>query len=125
MTFLIIDDNPTDRLIARLTIQRKYDTAEIIEIECAQAGISWLVENSQKKNVLILLDIRMPEIDGFGFLSLYEQLSDSLKEDKEIIMISSTLDTIDIQRAHDHKCVKELLEKPLDLQKLIMVSELA
>ncbi|MGM0580885.1 MAG: response regulator [Bacteroidota bacterium] len=112
--FLIIDDNQTDRLITRLLLQQSFSNHEVVEVESAQAGIEWLKNNRSTEKVCILLDIKMPEINGFEFLNLYENLPNTVKQNTSIFMISSTLDPNDIKRANEHFYVQKLLEKPLD-----------
>ncbi len=112
--FLIIDDSETDRLITRLLLEDSYSNHKIVEVEGAQAGIAWLKRNVPTEKTCILLDIKMPEINGFEFLDLYDELSDSVKHNSTIFMISSSLDPNDIKRANEHYYVKNLLEKPLN-----------
>lgn len=112
--FLIIDDNQTDRLIARLLLENEYSGEKVVEAGSARDGIEWLKNNLPHQGLRILLDIKMPEIDGFGFLELYDELPDSVKQNTTVFMISSTLDPGDIQRANDNHYVKKLLEKPLN-----------
>nr|WP_294936669.1 response regulator [uncultured Flavobacterium sp.] len=79
-----------------------------------------MATRTSKKNnkviLVILLDIRMPEMDGFGFLSAYELLSEEIKRDTQIIMLSSTLDSNDIRKAKNNTYVKEIVSKPLPVE---------
>jgi response regulator RpfG family c-di-GMP phosphodiesterase len=59
----------------------------------------------------------MPEMDGFEFLLKYEMLSEELKKETQIFMLSSTLDPNDITRAKNNTYVKTLLSKPLPIKK--------
>ncbi|WP_296622389.1 response regulator [Marivirga sp.] len=112
--FLIIDDSETDRLITRILLEESYSNHEVVDVESANKGIEWLKNNIPEERMCILLDIKMPELNGFEFLNLYEELPESVKQNTTIFMISSTLDPNDIQRANDHLHVRKLLEKPFD-----------
>ena len=63
---------------------------------------------------LILLDLNMPEMDGWVFLSLLEER----KIDVDVVIISSTIDPSERARAHDFKSVKDFLTKPLTYDKI-------
>lgn len=56
-------------------------------------------------------------MDGFEFLLKYEMLSEELKKETQIFMLSSTLDPNDITRAKNNTYVKTLLSKPLAIKK--------
>lgn len=60
-TILIVDDNPNNVFTLRTLLTANLDT-EVIE---AESGMAALEKVSQQKIDLILLDIQMPELDGF------------------------------------------------------------
>lgn len=55
-------------------------------------------------------------MDGFEFLLVFETLSEKLKKETQIFMLSSTLDPNDITRAKNNQYVKALLSKPLPIK---------
>jgi len=123
--FLLIEDNVIDQLVTSQLLKRDLETAEISIVNNGREGIEWLYENKIGFDTLliILLDIRMPEMDGFEFLSEYEKLPEQYKKKTQIFMLSSTLDPEDIQRAKNNNYVQKLLEKPLavkELKKMIL-----
>lgn len=113
--FLLIEDNVIDQLVTSQLLKRNLDTAEISIANNGREGIQWLHENKIgfDELLIILLDIRMPEMDGFEFLLEYEKLPEQFKKKTQIFMLSSTLDSEDIQRAKNNHYVQHLLEKPL------------
>jgi CheY-like chemotaxis protein len=118
--FLIIDDNYIDRLVARKILEAHFQNPPIAEVENAQNGITWLQSNAQQAldNIYILLDIRMPEINGFGFLDIFVTLNEDIRKKTQIVMLSSSIDTSDIEQAATYVCVKRLIEKPLNPKQL-------
>ena len=60
-TILIVYDNPNNLFTLRTLLTANLDT-EVIE---AESGVTALEKVSQQKIDLILLDIQMPELDGF------------------------------------------------------------
>ena len=116
--FLLIEDNMIDQLITSRLLKRKLGDKEVIIANNGKEGIEWLLEHRKKttRPLVVILDIRMPEMDGFEFLSAYESVPEEVKKDTQIIMLSSTLDSNDILRAKNNAYVKDLLSKPLPMQ---------
>lgn len=118
---MIIDDSKIDRLLVELNIKRYDFAAEIISKESAKSALQYLAlsaNSPERIPEIIFLDIRMPEIDGFGFLSEYEKLPDSITQNCIIMMLSSSLDPEDIDRAGKNRFVKRFVNKPINGQKL-------
>lgn len=115
---LIIDDNIIDQIITKQLLKKTFGITEICTGNNGKQGIEWLnnYEKNSEESLIILLDIKMPEMDGFEFLSEYEILPEELKKEIQIFMLSSTLDPNDILRAKSNKYVKYLLSKPLPVK---------
>ena len=114
MKFLVIDDSSIDRFVAKLRLEQSFRPEEVKTVDSAREGIDWLSEFGEKQEVVILLDIKMPDLSGFDFLNLYEELPDNVKNNCKIVMISSTIDQDEMERANNHSRVRKLLEKPLN-----------
>ena len=115
---MVVDDTYVDRYIAERNI-RKYDFAEeIIFKDSAKNALDYLEEFSNKPDELpqiIFLDVRMPEMDGFGFLEEFAKLSESIKTKCNIVMLSTSINPNDTELARANKYVSQILIKPLDL----------
>lgn len=121
-TFLLIDDNTIDQLVTCQLIKKSAGT-HMHNINIAgngREGLKWLNNNLNllDKSLVILLDINMPEMNGFQFLAEYESLPENLKRETQIFMLSSTLNNEDIDRINQNNHVRSLLSKPLSIQKL-------
>lgn len=118
---MVIDDTAVDRYIAQHVIKKFNFAEETISMESAKKALNYLAEFAGQEEKLpqyIFLDIRMPEIDGFGFLDEYSKLPDPVKKNCIIMMLSTSLDPDDHKRASENKFVTKFLNKPLDREKL-------
>ncbi|MFN3801518.1 response regulator [Belliella pelovolcani] len=110
-SIILVDDDPINnlinkRLISKLDVAKQVE--EFLEAEKALERIDQL--NSEEKT-LILLDINMPVMNGWDFLNHYKQKFE--KRGDRIIMLSSSIDFQDRQKAKQYDCVEGFIEKPL------------
>lgn len=113
---MLIDDNEVDLKINSkiINISKLFD--EIIQCRSGDEAISYLSTHTDDEHNLpdfILLDIQMPEMDGFEFLDVFKKFPDKLKDKCHVAMLSSTLDFGDIKKAEANPYVIKLLKKPL------------
>ena len=66
----------------------------------------------------IFLDIDMPIMDGFQFITEFNKLPEKAKSDTKIIMLTSSLNPKDLVKAKQELNVFKYLNKPLS-QKII------
>ncbi len=116
--FILIDDNEIDTKV-NLNLLKIMDVGnEYFEfLSCCEAldFIQDNIENFVECEVIILLDIQMPDIDGFECLEKYRELPDSFREKTQVFFLSSTIDENDIKRAKGNPLAVSILEKPLDV----------
>jgi len=117
----IIDDDPmTSFYIKRLA--ELGELAGIISIyNKAQGAVDYLLHHKKSNDHLpdiILLDIYMPELDGWGFLEAFQKIADQLSKKIEVYIISSSYHPKDVSRAKLIPEVKDYLQKPVTLEAL-------
>ncbi|MDP1781247.1 response regulator [Hydrogenophaga sp.] len=110
---LMVDDNENDLLFTRIALQRSGVDFEIHGFERAQEALKMLAGTPEHGIDLILLDINMPVMDGFGFLQAFDALPASQRGHAVVVMLSSSSDPADRARASAHPSVKGFLNKPL------------
>jgi CheY-like chemotaxis protein len=117
----IIDDDPmTSFYIKRLA--ELGELASIISIyDQAKGAADYLLHHKKSFEHLpdfILLDIYMPELDGWGFLQQFDEIRHQLIKKIEICIISSSNHRLDRERAEALPFVKAYIEKPITLEGL-------
>jgi response regulator RpfG family c-di-GMP phosphodiesterase len=118
---IIIDDSEVDRYIATYFIKKESFANEIIEFELAEEAIKFLEKNRNNfrhLHVLILLDIQMPQINGFEFLEKIHDFLHDTKENCSIAILSSSSDISDRKRAKGNPFIKKFIQKPLNETKI-------
>ena len=107
-TILVADDSEMNRSILRSMLEESYD---IIEAEDGLQAVAILQQREQEIS-LVLLDIVMPNLDGFGVLSTMNKYNwiDSVP----VIMISAESTHAFIERAYD-KGVTDYISRPFDM----------
>jgi CheY-like chemotaxis protein len=112
---LIVDDNATNRLI--LTEMLSAWDAKITEAEGGKEAIS-IIGKAYKKNEpfdLVLLDCRMPEVDGMGVAKFLREQKNS--ESTTVMMLSSDYKTDDMKQI-DKYGIGSYLLKPIKRKEL-------
>ena len=116
MEFILIDDSAFDLFTQEKLLLKSGLAHSVKAFSSAQAAIDflWKASNTLPETVM-LLDIQMPEVNGFEFTGLYAKLPDSLRGRIKLYMISSTVDIDDIEEVRSNPYVIELLSKPLEI----------
>lgn len=115
---ILIDDDPINNLINKRLISKLAICNDIVEFSEAEKALEYL-KNTDGAGNLILLDINMPVMNGWDFLTCYADLKDRIEE--SIIMLSSSIDHQDRQKSRTFNFVQDFIEKPLTREKLARV----
>lgn len=116
--FLLIEDNLIDQLVIKQLLKKMLDATET-EVNITNNGVEalqWLSTHQDLQQLIILLDIQMPVMNGFDFLNAYDKLNDQLKKVIQIYVLSSTLDQDEIKKIKENNYVRGFLNKPLPIE---------
>jgi len=114
---LMIDDSEIDNMVHKKVVQKAAFANDIVIKKSAMSALEYLNEiiekTPEKVPNLIFLDIRMPEMDGFGFLDEFNKLPTIILQKTRIIMLSSSIDSEDQKKANENPYVIRFINKPL------------
>ncbi len=118
---MLIDDNEIDNLINQKMVEAAAITQNIFTHSGAKSAIEFL-RNAEKLAKaaasllpeVIFLDIDMPLMDGFQFLDQFDKLSAETKKYCRIVILTSSINPQDMNKAKSYPYVKKFLNKPLN-----------
>lgn len=111
---VLLDDDMITNKIHQMLISKLHMDKRVVLFEKAEYALDYIIDNIPD---LILLDLHMPEIDGWRFLQLMEDHNISI----DVIIVSSSIDPAERHRARKFSCVKDFLTKPLTYEKVKLI----
>lgn len=117
----IIDDDEIYTFTVKRIIARADIAEQSIFFDNGASAIHFFKENAQNGDILpelILLDINMPQLNGWQFLEEYVKLVPSLAKKTSIFIVSSSIDADDYARAKKYKEVSDFIAKPITVENL-------
>ncbi len=117
---LLIDDNAISNVLHQTVIDNCHFSENTIVFESAENALQYLQNETSQDRLpeIIFLDINMPVMNGFGFLSAYNKLPAATTQKSKIIMLTSSLDDIDMEKAKADSHVIDFFVKPLTIAML-------
>ncbi len=95
-TILLVEDHPMNQLIARRILQN--NGAKVVTMDNGEAAVNFLREQGAEQIDAVLMDIRMPIMDGITATKLIRSMSDERMQKLPIIAMTANAFEEDVQK---------------------------
>ena len=126
MKIMLIDDCEIDLFISRRAIEIEGIAEGIIPFRSALTALEYLRAADQESVPdLILLDLKMPCMDGFAFLDKFCHLNSVFKTNIKVIILSSSYSSAEKDMALEYRqCgLVKYLTKPMSKENIAAIKE--
>lgn len=117
---IIIDDDPTSNYISEFILSSMYTNSEIVSFINPLLALEILPTMSLDPNCIILLDLNMPEMNGYEFVDALEEKGVQCK----IVILTCSKNLMDQEYSKKYEQIKGFLSKPLTQDKIDMFAQL-
>ena len=120
-----IDDDPIASFIFGLTIKKSGLSKEFVAFNSSVEALEYfetqksITKDEQSIPNLIFLDLEMPEMDGWEFLTAFNSQYSNDFPNVRIIILSSSVNPEDIEKGKSIQSVIDFYQKPLKVDKLM------
>lgn|SRR5690606_3044403 len=120
---LIVEDDEIVTFLHKKMVQKQGLSGDPINFIDGIFCYDYLKNHSKEDEFyLILLDINMPQMNGWQFLN--EIQNQPFVDQLAVIMVTSSIDSIDREKANTYSQVIEYFEKPLDMETCARIKSL-
>lgn len=124
---LCVDDDPITLMLCKKVIIKASFSNEIITSQNGEEALLYFNKikhdnnpdsETKKHPQLIFLDLNMPVMGGWEFLDAFNTPEYSEFNSIKVIVLSSTIDPVDLEKAKTYPMVIDFLSKPISTSML-------
>lgn len=119
LSALLIDDDESINFLHEYMLQKMESFGEIKSQRMATDALDYLKKLPKESQPdVIFLDINMPAMNGWEFLDEFKKLEQINRDKTTVIMITSSINPADEEKAKSYADIKYFLTKPLNQRML-------
>ena len=111
---IIVDDDAVVLFLHKILVQKCGYASAVQDFQDPKEALQYISKRSGKNKLLILLDINMPNLSGWKFLELLNEIDPGKQH--LVAMVTSSINSADKTRSEDYPEVIAFLEKPLTIE---------
>jgi len=115
---MLVDDDDDDNFFHEKEIVDNNFAETVVVQDSARKALEYVKTKIDPVTDLIFLDINMPGMTGWEFLDAYQKLNLDLQKKTVIIMLSTSANPKDIEKAGTWGFVSDYVTKPLTKERL-------
>jgi CheY-like chemotaxis protein len=118
LAYLIDDDNISNYLTGKILETVEFcDRLEIFsDAVKAYEALKMSLDTGENIPETLLVDLNMPEMDGWAFIESFTQLP--VKTIIPVFIFTSSIDPADREKSEQYEVIKDFITKPLTVHKL-------
>lgn len=118
----IIDDDSIFVFVLKKLLEKHHNFGEVVAFKDGNQALEILFSGDNVDlPCVVLLDLNMPLLDGWQFLEHLENIE--LHDQLSVFIMSSSIDTRDIEKSKQYSIVKDFISKPINHEKLDRILE--
>jgi len=123
----IIDDDRIFQLTATKFMEASGRVSKVLQFPDGEPAIEFIqghLDRPHELPDLLLLDINMPLSDGWMFLDDFRRLINKANIRIPIVMVSSSIDPVDLERVRQYPEIAEYVVKPVSSEKWMRILQI-
>jgi CheY-like chemotaxis protein len=124
--YIIVDDDHFSNVLCSMVIQNTLGDVETEIFTNPEEALRFIQDKYCKiqEPTILFLDINMPILTGWEFMSAYEKFSDGIKNQISIYIQSSSVDERDEEKASRNEYIKGYISKPLEGRTILSLASI-